>query len=156
MRAPPKTVAAQTPSQNALSATRALGPWSANPLGFVRPRAPSRASQQDHGQVRPEPLGTAPPRAVLADERLNLLIVRDTPEVVRLVEKLIASVDLPEPEVMLEVEVMELATDQVEALGLQWPDPVQLGISDASGAIPDRVFIGGRNPGRFTTHYGGR
>jgi len=85
-------------------------------------------------------------RDIHIDERLNLLIVRDTPEVVRLVEKLIASVDLPEPEVMPEVEVMELATDQADALGLQWPDQVQLGISDASGAIPDRVFIGGHNP----------
>ncbi|MCE4537073.1 general secretion pathway protein GspD [Pelomonas sp. P7] len=85
-------------------------------------------------------------RDIHIDERLNLLIVRDTPEVVRLVEKLIATVDLPEPEVMLEVEVMELATDQVDALGLQWPEEVQLGVSDASGQIPSRVFIGGRNP----------
>lgn len=88
-------------------------------------------------------------RDIHIDERLNLLIVRDTPEVVRLVEKLIASVDLPEPEVMLEVEVMEIATDQVDALGLQWPEQVQLGISDATGAIPDRVFIGGHNPTNF-------
>lgn len=85
-------------------------------------------------------------RDIHIDERLNLLVVRDTPEVLRLVEKLIASVDLPEPEVMLEVEVMELATDQVETLGLDWPDQVQLGISDAAGNIPSRVFIGGRNP----------
>ncbi|WP_422011630.1 secretin N-terminal domain-containing protein [Roseateles sp.] len=88
-------------------------------------------------------------RDIHIDERLNLLIVRDTPEVLRLVEKLIASVDLPEPEVMLEVEVMELATDQVDSLGLQWPDEVQLGISDATGAIPSRVFIGGKNPINF-------
>ena len=85
-------------------------------------------------------------RDIHIDERLNLLVVRDTPEVLRLVEKLIASVDLPEPEVMLEVEVMELSTGQVEALGLEWPDQVQLGISDAAGNIPSRVFIGGRNP----------
>lgn len=88
-------------------------------------------------------------RDIHIDERLNLLIVRDTPEVLRLVEKLIASVDLPEPEVMLEVEVMELATDQVDSLGLQWPEEMQVGISDASGAIPSRVFIGGKNPINF-------
>lgn len=88
-------------------------------------------------------------RDIHIDERLNLLVVRDTPEVLRLVEKLIASVDLPEPEVMLEVEVMELATDQVDTLGLQWPEEMQLGISDATGAIPSRVFIGGRNPINF-------
>lgn len=88
-------------------------------------------------------------RDIHIDERLNLLVVRDTPEVLRLVEKLIASVDLPEPEVMLEVEVMELATDQVETLGLDWPDQVSLGISDAAGNIPSQVFIGGKNPINF-------
>jgi general secretion pathway protein D len=80
-------------------------------------------------------------RDIHIDERLNLLIVRDTPEVVRLVEKLIASVDLPEPEVMLEVEVMELATDQVDALGLDWPDTVQFGIPNATG----QVLLSARN-----------
>jgi general secretion pathway protein D len=88
-------------------------------------------------------------RDIHIDERLNLMVIRDTPEVLRLVEKLIASVDLPEPEVMLEVEVMELATDRVDALGLQWPETAQLGISDATGAIPAQVFIGGRNPINF-------
>jgi general secretion pathway protein D len=88
-------------------------------------------------------------RDIHIDERLNLLVVRDTPEVLRLVEKLIASVDLPEPEVMLEVEVMELATDQVETLGLDWPDQVSLGISDAAGNIPSQVFVGGKNPINF-------
>ncbi|MFG6468104.1 secretin and TonB N-terminal domain-containing protein [Roseateles sp. BYS87W] len=88
-------------------------------------------------------------RDIHIDERLNLLVVRDTPEVLRLVEKLIASVDLPEPEVMLEVEVMELATDQVETLGLQWPETASLGISDATGNIPAQVFVGGRNPINF-------
>jgi len=88
-------------------------------------------------------------RDIHIDERLNLLIVRDTPEVLRLVEKLVASVDLPEPEVMLEVEVMELATDRVDELGLKWPEQASLGISDANGAIPASIFVGGRNPINF-------
>ncbi|MDM4767018.1 secretin N-terminal domain-containing protein [Pelomonas sp. SE-A7] len=67
-------------------------------------------------------------RDIHIDERLNLLVVRDTPEVMRLVEKLIASVDLPEPEVMLEVEVMELASDRLDSMGLQWPETVQFGL----------------------------
>lgn len=74
-------------------------------------------------------------RDIHIDERLNLIVVRDTPEVLRLVEKLIASVDLPEPEVMLEVEVMELATDQVDQLGLDWPDQVQFGLPGATGQV---------------------
>ena len=79
------------------------------------------------------------------DERLNLMVVRDTPEVIRLVEKLIASVDLPEPEVMLDVEVMEVGSDQVEALGLQWPDQVQYGLVGADGKMGGTVLLGQRH-----------
>lgn len=74
-------------------------------------------------------------RDIHIDERLNLMVVRDTPEVMRLVEKLIASIDLAEPEVMLEVEVMELASDQVEAIGLKWPEEVRYGIPGVDGQI---------------------
>jgi general secretion pathway protein D len=90
-------------------------------------------------------------RDIHVDERLNLLVVRDTPEVLRLVEKLIASVDLPEPEVMLEVEVMELATDQVDALGLQWPETVNYGLpalnglGQVVGQVSGQVFLSERN-----------
>ncbi|CAN5146492.1 hypothetical protein BH11PSE10_BH11PSE10_07450 [soil metagenome] len=76
-------------------------------------------------------------RDIHIDERLNLMIVRDTPEVMKLVEKLIASIDLPEPEVMLEVEVLELATDRVDALGLQWPEQIQYGLPNFGlGQVP--------------------
>jgi len=74
-------------------------------------------------------------RDVYIDERLNLIIVRDTPEVVRLTERLIASIDLPEPEVMLEVEVMEVGTNRLNELGLQWPDTVQYGLPGAVGQV---------------------
>ena len=74
-------------------------------------------------------------RDVFIDERLNLIIVRDTPEVVRLTERLIASIDLPEPEVMLEVEVMEIGSNRLNELGLQWPDTVQYGVPGFTGQI---------------------
>jgi len=74
-------------------------------------------------------------RDLHADERLNLLVVRDTPEVVRQVERLVATLDLPEPEVMLAVEVMEVASNRLDALGLSWPTSVQYGITGAGGQI---------------------
>jgi len=80
-------------------------------------------------------------RDIHIDERLNLMVVRDTPEVMRLVEKLIASVDLPEPEVMLEVEVLEMSTDRADSLGLKWPDTVQYGLTGATA----QVELGQRN-----------
>jgi general secretion pathway protein D len=60
-------------------------------------------------------------RDVYIDEKLNLMIVRDTPEAVRLVEKLVAVADRPEPEVMLEVEIMEVKRTRLQELGVQWP-----------------------------------
>ena len=65
-------------------------------------------------------------RDVFVDERLNLLIVRDTPEVVRLAEKLIAVQDLPESEVMLEVEILEVKRSKLSELGVQYPNQFSL------------------------------
>ncbi|RZL11473.1 MAG: general secretion pathway protein GspD [Rubrivivax sp.] len=67
-------------------------------------------------------------RDIFVDERLNLLVVRDTPEVVRLVERLIASIDLPDPEVMLELDVMEVSSKKLNELGLKWPDAFSYGL----------------------------
>lgn len=63
---------------------------------------------------------------MVIDERLNLITVRDTPETVRLAEKLVALHDLSEPEVMLEVEVLEIQHDDLLKLGIQWPNQVTL------------------------------
>ena len=72
-------------------------------------------------------------RDLYVDEKLNLLIVRDTPEAVRMVEKLIANQDLGEPEVMLEVEVLEIGHSQLSQIGVEWPGRVALGVQGAGG-----------------------
>ncbi|MBS1145053.1 MAG: type and secretion system protein:NolW-like:Secretin/TonB, short N-terminal [Proteobacteria bacterium] len=64
---------------------------------------------------------------VFADEKLNLLIVKDTPDAMRLVERLIDSLDLAEPEVMLEVEVLEVTRSRLNEIGVDWPDSVGYG-----------------------------
>lgn len=65
---------------------------------------------------------------VFADEKLNLLIVKDTPDAMRLVERLVDSLDLSEPEVMLEVEVLEVTRSRLNELGVDWPDSVSYGL----------------------------
>jgi general secretion pathway protein D len=60
-------------------------------------------------------------RDAFVDEKLNMVVVRDTPEVVRMAERLIAAQDLAEPEVMLEVEVLEISRSKLQQIGLQWP-----------------------------------
>jgi general secretion pathway protein D len=58
-------------------------------------------------------------RDVFIDDKLNLMVMRDTPEAIRLAEKLIAAQDLAEPEVMLEVEILEVGRSRLTELGLR-------------------------------------
>jgi general secretion pathway protein D len=87
------------------------------------------------------------------DEKLNLLVMRDTPEAIRLAEKLIAAQDIAEPEVVLEVAVLEISRTRLTELGIRWPDSASLTLLDPSGAAPlllselrsissDRVAVG--------------
>jgi general secretion pathway protein D len=70
---------------------------------------------------------------VHVDERLNMLVMRDTPDVIRVAEKLVAGNDLPDPEVMLEIEVMEVSRSRLQELGIQYPN--QLAVIGTNGAI---------------------
>lgn len=76
-------------------------------------------------------------RDVVVDEKLNLLIVRDSPEAIRLAEKLVALHDVAEPEVMLEVEILEVKRTSLLDLGIRWPDQLSLApiASGAGGAL---------------------
>jgi general secretion pathway protein D len=70
---------------------------------------------------------------VFIDEKINLLIMRDTPEVIRLAEKLVSAQDLAEAEVMLEVEVLEISRTRLMELGVKWPDQLTFGVIDTTG-----------------------
>ena len=74
-------------------------------------------------------------RDLFVDERLNALVVRDTPEVVRQIEQLIATIDLAEPEVVMAVEVLEVASDRLTELGLGWPTSLSLGIPGGGATV---------------------
>jgi len=58
---------------------------------------------------------------VFIDEKLNILTMRDTPDAIRLAEKLLQAQDQPEPEVVLEVELLDVSRDRFLDLGIQWP-----------------------------------
>jgi general secretion pathway protein D len=72
-------------------------------------------------------------RDVVVDEKLNLLIVRDSPEAIRLAEKLVALQDAPEAEVMLEVEILEVKKGSLMNLGVEWPTSIGLAPLSTSG-----------------------
>lgn len=71
---------------------------------------------------------------IFIDEKLNLMVMRDTPEAVRLAEKLVAMQDLTEPEVMLEVEVLEVKRTKLLELGIKFPDQLTLAPIASTGS----------------------
>lgn len=59
---------------------------------------------------------------IFTDERINMLIMRDTPEVVRIAEKLVAAIDIADSEVMLDIEVLEVSRSRLQELGIVYPN----------------------------------
>jgi general secretion pathway protein D len=60
-------------------------------------------------------------KEVVIDERANTVAIRATPEAIRVAERMIAAQDIPDPEVMLEVKVLEVSRDRLTNLGIDWP-----------------------------------
>lgn len=109
-------------------------------------------------------------REPYVDERTNMLAIRESAENVELAERLIALYDTGEPEVLLEVEVMEVRASRLTDLGVKFPDNftlTPLGPSGTTGLTlgsardinSDRIALGvggllvnlKREVGDFTT-----
>ncbi len=82
--------------------------------------------------------GLVKARDIYVNEKLNLFIMRDTLEAIRVVERLVALNDLPEPEVMLEVMIMTVSRTNTFLLGPNLPTSAFFsGIaSGAAGVVP--------------------
>ncbi|WP_051293418.1 secretin N-terminal domain-containing protein [Pseudoduganella violaceinigra] len=72
-------------------------------------------------------------RDVVADEKLNLVILRDSADAVKLAEKIIAAQDQAEPEVMLDVDILEVKRSRLLGLGVEWPNAVGLSVLSSKG-----------------------
>ena len=71
---------------------------------------------------------------IVIDERLGIIIIRDTPEAIRMAERIVRLQDISDPEVMLEVEVMEIKRSTLLQLGVQWPSQLTLAPLQIDGA----------------------
>ena len=113
---------------------------------LIYPNTPERARDYQPLQVRSFYVSNADVKQTLnlvktvlktqdafIDERLNLLVMRDTPHVLDMAEKLIAAQDLAEPEVLLEVKVLEVSRTKLRNLGAQYPTQVSAGVRGATG-----------------------
>lgn len=71
-------------------------------------------------------------REVVIDERGSSIVLREPPAVLAVAERIIRAHDRAEPEVMLELDVLEVSRDLLRNLGVRLPDSV--GISVPAGA----------------------
>ncbi|WP_186441405.1 secretin N-terminal domain-containing protein [Desulfamplus magnetovallimortis] len=72
---------------------------------------------------------------IIANETTNTITVRDSDKSIDIVAKLIKANDIPEPEVVLNVEMLEVSSTLEEELGLSYPDVITFGVSNTSSGI---------------------
>ncbi len=73
-------------------------------------------------------------KTLFVDERTSVVVMRDTPDAVRMAEKLVASIDVPEPEVLISVEVLEIARSRLLDFGITPPSSLTASAASVSGA----------------------
>ncbi len=79
--------------------------------------------------------GIVKAKDLYVNEQLNLFIIRDTLETIRLVERLLTLNDMAEPEVVLDVAILEIDRDNVFLLGPNLPNSITYSaVPGATGA----------------------
>ncbi|RQR26253.1 general secretion pathway protein GspD [Burkholderia sp. Bp9143] len=102
---------------------------------FIYPATPAKELEYQELKVRTFQLSNVDAKQIqsllksllkvkeaVIDERANTVTIRGTPDTIKVAEEMIAAQDLPEPEVMLEVEVLEVSHDRMSQLGINWPN----------------------------------
>ena len=106
---------------------------------MIYPNNPAKQKEYEQQIVRTFYISNAEPKDVesmlksilgaknlFVDERSNSVMIRDTPDAVRMAEKMVASLDVVEPEVMLEIEILEMTSSKLQDLGILYPSMATL------------------------------
>ena len=75
----------------------------------------------DAGEVATQMGGLVPPNSIIVDKRLNSLIVTGSEGTITTVKDFLASVDVPKPQIRLEVKVVEISDTVAKEFGINWP-----------------------------------
>ncbi|ARL38878.1 secretin N-terminal domain-containing protein [Burkholderia pseudomallei] len=77
------------------------------------------------------------PKDIYVDERVNAVVVRDTPETIQVAERVVMGLDIPQSEVTLDVQVLEVNMSDKLDLGVQYPGRIQFdALGGADGSLP--------------------
>lgn len=106
---------------------------------FIYPATAAKLKEFQELKIRSFHLANADPKQILTmiktllktkdvfvHEKTNSIVMRDTPDAIRLAEKMIADQDIDQAEVMLEVEVLEVSSTRLSELGIRWPSTLSL------------------------------
>ena len=101
---------------------------------YIYPNTPAKAKDFQDLKIRSFHLVNADPKLMMTmiktllktkdifvHEKTNSVVMRDTPDAIHLAEKMIADQDIADPEVMLEVEVLEISRSRLSDIGAQFP-----------------------------------
>ncbi|MGB9991950.1 secretin N-terminal domain-containing protein [Massilia sp. SM-13] len=75
-------------------------------------------------------------KEIYVDDKYNLMVLRESPETIALAERLVKLQDLEEPEVMLEVEVLEINRSRLLNAGIQWNSQLTVTPLGSTTSIP--------------------
>ncbi|MFA6901554.1 MAG: secretin N-terminal domain-containing protein [Gallionellaceae bacterium] len=114
---------------------------------FIYPNTPAKVKDYQDLKIRSFHLTNADPKQMLSmiktllktkdifiHEKTNSIVMRDTPDAIRLAEKMVADQDIADPEVMLEVEVLEITRSRLSEIGIKYPGQMTF---TAQGATKD-------------------
>jgi general secretion pathway protein D len=80
---------------------------------------------------------------IFIHEKTNSIVMRDTPDAIRLAERMVADQDVAEPEVMLEVEVLEVSSARLSELGIRWPTSFALATPKTAATLGELKDLDG-------------
>jgi general secretion pathway protein D len=102
---------------------------------FIYPNTPAKLKDYQDLKIRSFHLANADPKQILTmiktllktkdifiHEKTNSIVMRDTPDAILLAERLVADQDIADPEVMLEVEVLEISGNRLSEIGVKYPN----------------------------------
>jgi type IV pilus assembly protein PilQ len=114
--------------------------------------------------------------SAVVDERTNTILVRDLPDNIEVARELVARLDTPTPQVLIEARIVEVESNYSEDLGIQWGGeykadaahgnstgfgfPNSIGVKGATGAenyivnLPVGVGTAGSAGGAFALNMG--
>jgi general secretion pathway protein D len=121
---------------------------------YIYPNTPAKVKDFQDLKIRSFHLTNADPKQMLTmiktllktkdifvHEKTNSLVMRDTPDAIHLAEKLIADQDIADPEVMLEVEILEISRSRLSELGVKFPSKLSFSPFTSLIDIPDPLDI---------------